>query len=226
MVFGRSKRRGEPTSSAPSAPAPPTRTLEQTTSRNVRESNREITRAQREMERERLRLTREEKTLQAEIKRLAKSGRNAEARMVAKNLVKNREYQSKMMTGKAQLGGVGGQIRSQAVTAKMGKIMGDVGGVMHKVNGSGNQQGLMKMAMMYEKESDKMAMGGEMMDGALESALGGEGVEEESDQVLASVLDELGLEFQSKVGDTPMQNPSQQQVAKEEADLMERIAQL
>ena len=230
MVFGRSRRKAEeaPRHAAP-APAPPVQSSETTNAHNVRQSNREITRAQREMERERLRLNREEKTLQTEIKRLAKAGRNAEARMVAKNLVKNREYQARMMSGKAQLGGVGGQIRSQAVTAKMGKIMGDVGTTMHKVNGQGVNQNLMKMAMMYEKESDKMAMGSEMMDDALESVMGGEGVEQESDEVLASVLDELGLEFQSKVGATPMSQPSKpskQQVAQEEADLLKRLADL
>ena len=54
---------------------------------------------------------------------------------------------------------------------------------------------IQKIMMEFEKQSEIMDMKEEMMDDAIDSALGDDSDEIESDKIVTQVLDELGIEL-------------------------------
>ena len=62
-----------------------------------------------------------------------------------------------------------------------------------------NLPALSKIAQDFERENDIMEQRQEMMEDAVDDALGDPAEEEESEEVVNQILDELGVEFNSKV---------------------------
>ena len=54
---------------------------------------------------------------------------------------------------------------------------------------------IQKIMMEFEKQSEIMDMKEEMMDDAIDSAMGDDDDEEEGDKIVTQVLDELGIEL-------------------------------
>lgn len=67
------------------------------------------------------------------------------------------------------------------------------------MNRSMNLPALSKIAQDFERENDIMEQRQEMMEDAVDDALGDPAEEEESEDVVNQILDELGVEFNSKV---------------------------
>lgn len=67
------------------------------------------------------------------------------------------------------------------------------------MNRSMNLPALSKIAQDFERENDIMEQRQEMMEDAVDDALGDPAEEEESEEVVQQILDELGVEFNSKV---------------------------
>ena len=67
------------------------------------------------------------------------------------------------------------------------------------MNRSMNLPALSKIAQDFERENDIMEQRQEMMEDAVDDALGDPAEEEESEEVVNQILDELGVEFNSKV---------------------------
>ena len=63
-----------------------------------------------------------------------------------------------------------------------------------------NLPALQRIAMEFEKENDMMDQRQEMMDDAVDDAMGVED-EEESDDIVNQVMDELGIDLGSAVSD-------------------------
>ena len=61
-----------------------------------------------------------------------------------------------------------------------------------------NLPALQRIAMEFEKENDMMDQRQEMMDDAVDEAMGAED-EEESDEVVNQVMDELGIDLGASV---------------------------
>lgn len=68
------------------------------------------------------------------------------------------------------------------------------------MNRSMNLPALSKIAQDFERENDIMEQRQEMMEDAVDDALGDPAEEEESEETVNQILDELGVEFNSKVG--------------------------
>lgn len=226
MVFGRKKD-----VSAPPPPPPPAASATQTSRQLSRQSDRTVQRAQRDMQRERLRLEQEERQITAEMKRLGRAGRMAEARMLAKNLVQVRTAKARTFQAGVQVAAIGSQARMAQTEAKMVDIVGRTTGVMRNANGLMDPNAQMKTMQAFGMESEKYKLNQEMTDEVLDSVLGGEELDDDTDDVLNSVLDEIGLEVGSRVGSTPQIQPvavpqQQQLQAADDAVLRERIARL
>jgi charged multivesicular body protein 2A len=58
---------------------------------------------------------------------------------------------------------------------------------------------IQKIMQDFEKESEMMDMKEEMMGDAMDDALGDEGDEEETDNIVAQVLDEIGINLNQSV---------------------------
>lgn len=67
------------------------------------------------------------------------------------------------------------------------------------MNRSMNLPALSKIAQDFERENDIMEQRQEMMEDAVDDALGDPAEEEESEETVNQILDELGVEFNSKV---------------------------
>uniref|UniRef100_A0A3P9PCN8 Charged multivesicular body protein 2A n=3 Tax=Poeciliinae TaxID=586240 RepID=A0A3P9PCN8_POERE len=96
---------------------------------------------------------------------------------------------------------------------------------------------IQKIMMEFEKQSEMMDMKEEMMNDAIDDAMGDEDDEEESDAIVSQVLDELGLNLSDELSNLPSTGGSlsvaggkkaepQAALADADADLEERLNNL
>jgi len=168
-----------------------------------------------------------ERQTMAEVKKLAAARQTGPAKMMAKNIVQLRKQKEKMYQGKAQLSGVAMANKSAMASQAVMKGMAVATQAMAQQSATMNPQQMMQMAQDFERESAKMEIQQEMLDDAMESALGGSDDEEEADEVTQAIFDELNIEMFSKAGAMPTA-PVAVPVAGEidVDDIMARIAAL
>lgn len=223
-----------PPAPAAAPPPPPRQTAASAQRRMARENDRTVMRAQRDMERERVRLEAEERRIMAEIKSLGRKGRMAEARMLAKNLVQVRNAKARTYQAGVQMSAIGNQAKMAQADSNMMGVLSSATGVMQNANGLMNPEKQMAIGQQFDMESEKYKLNQEMTDEVLDSVLGGDEIDADTDNVLNSVLDEIGLEVSASGNETPAIRPQEVQPlpqrynvqANQDADLMERIAKL
>ena len=91
---------------------------------------RDLSKAIREIEREKRQLENSEKKLILDIKKQAKAGQMQSVKIMAKDLVRTRKYQSKFLEMKAQLQGVSLQLQTMKSQEAMARAMKGVTKVM------------------------------------------------------------------------------------------------
>jgi len=170
----------------------------------LREHQRSINRAMREIDRERASLQNQEKTIIAEIKKSAKQGQMGAAKIMAKDLVRTRNYVQKFYNMRTQLQAVGLRIQTMKSTQSMAEAMKGCTKAMMMINRQMNLPAMQRIMMEFEQQSEKMDMKEEMMSDALDDVMDGEEDEEKSDDILNQVLDEIGINLQQQLVDTPM----------------------
>merc|ERR1712043_71111 len=119
---------------------------------------------------------------------MAKAGQMDAVKIMAKDLVRTRKYVKKFMLMRANIQAVSLKIQTLKSQAAMANAMKGV----TKAMGSMNKQ-------MKLPEIQKI-----MMEGAIDDVMGDEDEEDESDAIVAQVLDELGLQLNDKLGDVPV----------------------
>ncbi|CAM9496093.1 unnamed protein product [Ectocarpus sp. 12 AP-2014] len=174
----------------------------------AKDAKRAVRSGERDLDKEIRNLDRSEKSLVAEIKKTAKGGNQGATRTLAKQLVQLRAQKEKLYSARAKLAGVGNAATTAATSASLAGVMGNVAGVMKKVNEAVSTEETAKIMQQFAVENEKMNMSEEMMDDALIDAFDGEGVEEEADGVVGQVLAELGLEMDGKMVDAPTNTPT------------------
>ncbi|KAL4431015.1 hypothetical protein ABPG75_006271 [Micractinium tetrahymenae] len=197
----------------------------------ARSTQRDIGRNVRDLDREIASLQRDEQKLIKEIKAAARQGNQAGTRILAQQLVRLRSHITKLRTTQAQLRGVGLSVTTAATTSTVGTSLGTAGKAMAQMGAATDVKQMQKNMMQFGRENAKMEMTGEMMDSAIEDALDGDGVEEETDDVMAQVLDEIGIDLSAQIGAAPKQRlPAQRHAAaapaEEEDELAMRLAAL
>ncbi|CAN0132884.1 unnamed protein product, partial [Ectocarpus sp. 13 AM-2016] len=174
----------------------------------AKDAKRAVRSGERDLDKEIRNLDRSEKSLVAEIKKTAKGGNQGATRTLAKQLVQLRAQKEQLYSARAKLAGVGNAATTAATSASLAGVMGNVAGVMKKVNEAVSTEETAKIMQQFAVENEKMNMSEEMMDDALIDAFDGEGVEEEADGVVGQVLAELGLEMDGKMVDAPTNTPT------------------
>lgn len=196
----------------------------------ARSSQRDINRNSRDIEREIASLKREEQKLVKEIKAAANQGNQQGTRILAQQLVRLRGQITKMYTHQAQLKGVGLSVTTAASTATVGASMATAGKAMAQMGVAADAKKMQQQVMAFSRENAKMEMTGEMMDGALEDALDFEGLEDETEGVMAQVLDEIGVDLTSGLVSAPKQRVAagqrQQQAEQEDKEADELAMRL
>ncbi|KAG7219825.1 hypothetical protein INR49_005847 [Caranx melampygus] len=216
----------------------------------LRQNQRALNRAMRDLDRERMKLEQQEKKIIADIKKMAKQGQMDAVKIMAKDLVRTRRYVKKFIMMKANIQAVSLKIQTLKSNNSMAQAMKGVTKAMATMNRQVSPVSaetscsmmlklpqIQKIMMEFERQSEIMDMKEEMMNDAIDDAMGDEDDEEESDAIVSQVLDELGLNLSDELSHlpTPGGNLSvaagkkaepQAALADADADLEERLNNL
>lgn len=204
----------------------------------LRQNQRALNKAMRDLDREKAKMENQEKKVIADIKKMAKQGQMDAVKIMAKDLVRTRRYVKKFILMKANIQAVSLKIQTLRSNNAMATAMKGVTKAMQTMNRQLKLPQIQQIMMEFEKQSEIMDMKEEMMNDAIDDALGDEGDEEESDAIVAQVLDELGLQIGEELSGLPMANSSLRQpaagqqavaaagVANPDADLEARLESL
>uniref|UniRef100_A0A8C3Y5Y2 Charged multivesicular body protein 2A n=1 Tax=Catharus ustulatus TaxID=91951 RepID=A0A8C3Y5Y2_CATUS len=157
----------------------------------LRQNQRALARAVRELDRERQKLEAQEKKIIVDIKKMAKQGQMDAVRVMAKDLVRTRRYVRKFIAMRANVQGVA--LRTLKSNSAMASAMRGVTRAMATMNRQLKLPQIQRILQEFQKQSELMDMKEELMNDAIDDALGDEDDEDESDAVVSQVLDELGL---------------------------------
>ncbi|KAJ8141234.1 hypothetical protein OXX79_008416 [Metschnikowia pulcherrima] len=175
----------------------------------LRKNQRALEKTQRELTRETAKLQQQEKKLMSEIKKSAKQGQIASAKIQAKDLIRTKNYIVKFNQMKAQLQAISLRIQSVRSNTQMATSMRDATRLLSGMNRSMNLPQLSRIAQEFAKENDMMDQKQEFMDDAIDDAMemdeDGLGEDEQADEILTKVLDEIGVDLNTSLKDTPNQ---------------------
>lgn len=202
----------------------------------LRKNQRSLEKTQRELGRETTKLQQQEKKLISDIKKSAKAGQLNSAKVQAKDLIRTRGYIHKFNSMKAQLQAISLRIQSVRSNQQMAMSMRDATRLLSGMNRSMNLPQLSRIAQEFQRENDLMDQKQEFMDDAIDDAMEFEddelGEEDQIDDILGKVLDEIGIDLNSTLKDTPTGLPQQQQEVRvpqaigDEDDLQARLDSL
>jgi len=181
----------------------------------MRANKRVLNKAIREMDRERAQLEREQVKLEREIKKLAKQNEVAAVRVLAKDLVRTRQYISKFHIMKSNLQSLSLKMQTMKTTHEMGMAMGKMTKAMKRMNKKMNANTINKIVMEFERENEKTEMTEEMMSDAIGEAFDDGETEEEEDKIVNQVLDEIGVSLSGELLSAPTSAVNEQPVANE-----------
>ncbi|KAJ9627738.1 ESCRT-III subunit protein did4 [Taxawa tesnikishii (nom. ined.)] len=173
-----------------------------TPAERLRKHQRALEKTQRELDRERTKLENQEKKLVADIKKNAKNGQMGAVRVQAKDLVRTRRYIQKFYEMRTQLQAISLRIQTVRSNEQMMQAMKGATGLLGSMNRQMNLPALQRIAMEFERENDIMDQRQVMMDDAIDDVTGLED-EEEGEEVVNQVLDEIGVDLNQALGETP-----------------------
>eukprot|EP00004_Rigifila_ramosa_P003073 TRINITY_DN1320_c0_g1_i3.p1 TRINITY_DN1320_c0_g1~~TRINITY_DN1320_c0_g1_i3.p1 ORF type:complete len:215 (-),score=72.08 TRINITY_DN1320_c0_g1_i3:9-584(-) len=162
-----------------------------------------IDRAIRDIDRERAGLQQQEKKLISEIKKVAKSGQMGAAKIMAKDLVRTRQYIDKFYKMRAQLQAVSLRMQTMKTNVAMTEAMKGVTKAMMSMNKQINLPAMQRVMMEFEKQSEMMDMKEELMSDAIDDVMDDADAEEQEEEILSKVLDEIGVNLQSELSTAP-----------------------
>uniref|UniRef100_A0A0R3RRN7 Charged multivesicular body protein 2a n=1 Tax=Elaeophora elaphi TaxID=1147741 RepID=A0A0R3RRN7_9BILA len=169
----------------------------------LRQNQRALNKAVRELDRERLRLEMQEKKIIADIKKMAKMNQMDSVKVMAKDLVRTRRHVKKFIMMKANIQAVSLRVQTLKSQDAMAQAMKGVTRAMQNMNRQLNLPQIQKIMMEFERQSEIMDMKEEMMGEAVDDAIADEGDEEETEAIVAQVLDELGIQMNEELSAIP-----------------------
>lgn len=202
----------------------------------LRKNQRALEKTQRELGREITKLQAQEKKLISDIKKSAKLGQISSAKVQAKDLVRTKGYITKFNSMKAQLQAISLRIQSVRSNQQMAMSMKDATRLLSGMNRLMNLPQLSRIAQEFQRENDMMDQKQEFMDDAIDDAMTFDedelGEEEQVDEILGKVLDEIGVDLNANLKDTPSSIPAEEnnqrvaQAVGDEDDLQARLDSL
>ena len=169
----------------------------------LRQNQRALTKAMRDLDRERTKMEQQEKKVIADIKKMAKQGQMDAVKIMAKDLVRTRRYVKKFILMRANIQAVALKIQTLKSNNAMANAMKGVTKAMQTMNRQLKLPQIQEIMMEFEKQSEIMDMKEEMMNDAIDDAMGDEDDEDESDAIVSQVLDELGLQLTDELSGLP-----------------------
>lgn len=192
-------------------------------------------------------LKREEQKLIREIKAAASKGNQAGAKTLAKQLIRIRSQMQRLTVHNAQMKGVSAQItvcwrytkmhkvwtlghsllppQTAAATATVGSTMASTSKVMAQMGKTLDPVKMQGTMQEFSMQNERMNMASEVMEDAIDSALDGDDVEDETEELMGQVLDEIGIDLSAAMGVAPGRKVAAAPVEEEE-DVTARLAAL
>jgi len=193
--------------------------------RMMREYKRTLDRTIRDLERERVRMQAQEKKTIAEMRKLARQNQMDAVKIMARDLVRTRRYITKFYEMKAEMQAVSLRLQTMKSTQTMTQCMKGVTKAMIGMNQQLNLPAMQRIMMEFEKQNEIMEMKQELVNDTIDDVMDSDGMEEkESNEMIGQILDEIGLDFNNKVGTGKLQ--SAEEAAPEEEDLQARLEKL
>ncbi|KFM71242.1 Charged multivesicular body protein 2a, partial [Stegodyphus mimosarum] len=169
----------------------------------LRQNQRALNKAMRDLDRERSKMEQQEKKIINDIKKMAKENQMDAVKIMAKDLVRTRRYVKKFILMRANIQAVSLKIQTLRSQNAMATAMKGVTRAMQNMNKQLNLPQIQKIMQEFEKQSEIMDMKEEMINDTIDDAMGDDEDEEESDAIVAQVLDELGLDLSDKLKELP-----------------------
>jgi charged multivesicular body protein 2A len=169
----------------------------------VRENQRMIRKATRELEKEISDLQKNEKKLIADIKKMAAQNQIPTVKIMAKDLVRTRNYIARFIEMKTQMAAVGLKIQSIKSHQAMAEAMKGVTKAMSTMNSKMKLPALQKIMTEFVKENEKSEMTQEMIGDTIDDAMEQEGSAADEEAVVGGVLAEIGIHLDSLVPEAP-----------------------
>jgi len=201
----------------------------------LRENQRTLNRAGRELDRENNRLEMQEKKLIFDIKKTAQSGQMGSLKVMAKDLVRTRQYQKKFTLMRANVQAISLKVQGMKSQDTMAQVMCDVSNTMASMNRQLNLPQIKEVMNEFEKQSQIMDMKDEFMGDAIDDAMSQETDDLETDAIVQQVLDELNIQMGEQLGNLPVTETQLklttepkclQAIAAEDAELQTRVEKL
>jgi charged multivesicular body protein 2A len=169
----------------------------------MRANKRMINKSVRELDRERNALVVQEKKIIADIKAAAKNNQMKSVKIMAKNLVRNRSYQTKFYEMKSHLQGV--QMRMQTIksTEAMARSMAGATKAMTALSKQLNLPSLTAILQEFQEETEKLGITQEVMGDTIDNVMGEVGDIDQEEMVVNQVLDEIGIDANSLLAEAP-----------------------
>ncbi|RKO94864.1 hypothetical protein CAUPRSCDRAFT_9648, partial [Caulochytrium protostelioides] len=145
----------------------------------------------------------QEKKLIVDIKKTAKANQMNACKVMAKDLVRTRRYIQKFYQMRTQLQAVSLRIQTMRSNQAMADAMRGVTKAMRGMNKSVNLPGIQKIMMDFERENEIMDMKEEMMSDAVDDVMEDEADEDETDQIVAQVFEEIGINLDTNLANAP-----------------------
>lgn len=167
----------------------------------LKQNQRALNKVIRELDRERNNLERQEKKLIGDIKKMAKSGQMEAVKIMAKDLVRTRNFVKKFILMRANIQAVSLKIQTLRSQSAMANALKGVTKGLRQMNKKLNLPQLQRIMMEFERESEIMDLKEELMSDTIDDVIGEADEDEESDAIVQQVLDEMGISLDAELSD-------------------------
>jgi charged multivesicular body protein 2A len=183
-----------------------------------------LRKASRSIEREMERLQEREEDVLYEMKDYAQRGKNQAVRTLAKELIRSRNAENKLLEVKIQLESTQHQIQTLHSTAAMTEAMKSTVRAMYAMNKQVDAQALQRIMMEFTKQNDFMDMKQDIMNDTLDSAMENDGDDTLQEELISKILDEVGIELTNDMANAPVRRNNNNSGLDDET--MERLHKL
>ena len=168
-----------------------------TSKEHVRDATKGLKKEVRSIDRQRKHMEREEAKLIAEIRRKAKSGDTQTAKVLAKNLVRLRGTKTRLLKASGQLSTIKHSVTSMGAQMEVANSIVGATKAIQTVSKAMPLRQNVKAIYNFQRQMEKMNMTSDMVNEAFDNF--DEEDEEETENVVESVLDEIGLRLEGEM---------------------------
>uniref|UniRef100_A0A6B2LI75 Uncharacterized protein n=1 Tax=Arcella intermedia TaxID=1963864 RepID=A0A6B2LI75_9EUKA len=172
-----------------------------------KQNKKSIQKSTRLLDRELRALELQEQKVQKEIQRLAKSGQTSAVRIMAKEIVSIRKQKEHLLKTKVTLGAVASKTTTARATMAVQTAFAGATKAMATANAINSPEKIQQTMLNFEKQNQMMQLQEEMLDELLEDSE----EEEEAQELVDTVLEDIGIELNRQMVPAPknkLSNPT------------------